>query len=325
MSGAAGAAGAAGVSGSSGASGSGTPSSSEDEPLSKEEERDQLTPPPVAVRHRRVSGRIVILVVVILLVIGGLGGWYYQRHHSSSSPRPVAPTQTQTVADEALARQVGIQAADLPGWTSVATLTGNAFASEASSSPAATAAFTKASSALAGCLKVPALDVTRAFGAPSRNRVATSSSPTYVSPAAGGTAANSVVDVMRAPAAERGDDKVFSNPALFATCYQSYATTMLPYAIPTSAAAADPFTSVTVAEATVASPPSSRVHTQGFVITRTRTGSPLVTTAVAIFGGRMQATLNLTSPAAFPTTTGSSLISVVEGRVAGNLPAIKSK
>jgi hypothetical protein len=327
-SGAAAAAGAAGAAaGSTGSTDKDTPSSPDDGgPQSKEEERDNLGPPPVAVRHRRVSGRLVIVLVVILLVIGALGGWYYKRHHSTT-PHRAAPTQQAIVADAALAGRIGIQAADLPGWTSAPTTTGNAFASDATTSAASTAAFTKASDTLATCLKVPTPDVTRAFGAASPNRTAFSSSPTYIAPVAlgAGTAANSVVDVMRSPKSEHSDNKVFTNPTLFVSCYKIYAQAMLPYAIPAAAAAVSPFTSVSVVPATVAAPTNSRVHAQAFVITRSRaTGAPVVTTAVAIFGGRLQATLDLSSPGAFPATSQSALVGAVETRVAGDLPATKT-
>jgi hypothetical protein len=150
-----------------------------------------------------------------------------------------------------------------------------------------------------------------------------SSSPTYIAPVATGTgtAANSVVDVMRSPKTERSDYKVFADPSTFVSCYKTYAQTMLPYAIPTAAAAVSPFTSVSVVPATVSAPSNSRVHAQGYVITRSRaTGAPVVTTAVAIFGGRMQATLDLSSPGAFPIASESALVTAVEGRVATNLP-----
>ncbi len=124
---------------------------------------------------------------------------------------------------------------------------------------------------------------------------------------------------MRGPGAEHNDFKTFANPTSFASCYQSYAQSLLPYA----ATAAAPFTSVTVQPTTVATPASSRVHAEAFVITRSGHATE-VTTAVAVFGGRMQATLALASPSSFPATVESSLVSAVEGRVAGNLPAVKA-
>jgi hypothetical protein len=123
---------------------------------------------------------------------------------------------------------------------------------------------------------------------------------------------------MRGPTSEHADFKVFSDPTLFATCYQSYAQTMLPYANAAGAAAA-PFTSVTVRPAPEAPPSSTRLHVAAFAITRTGPKVSVVTTAVVVYGGRMQATLDLASTTAFPPATEGSLVSAVEGRLLGNL------
>jgi hypothetical protein len=53
-----------------------------------------------------------------------------------------------------------------------------------------------------------------------------------------------------------------------------------------------------------------------FQITRTGTAGSVGTTAVAIFGGRIETTLALTSSTTFPTTTASTLVPAVETRVA---------
>jgi hypothetical protein len=288
---------------------------SQERPTVPDEERDTLTPAPTAVRHRRVSGRVVIVLVVLLLAIGAAGGWYYKRHHSSTT-RPATAAPKKVAADVALAGRVGILAADLPGWTTIPGSAGNAFNPTLASSPAATAAASKSTATLASCLKVPALDVSRAFGGPSPTRVALFSTPTYSDAAIPGTTASSVVDVMRGSGAERTDFKAFANPTLFASCYQAYAVSLIPYA----ATAAGPVTSVTVQPATLPAPSSSRLHVQGFTITRTGPAGSATTTAVAVFGGRMQATLALVSPTAFPVATQTSLLTGVEGRIAGSLP-----
>ncbi|MGH9019101.1 MAG: hypothetical protein ACRDY1_15225 [Acidimicrobiales bacterium] len=288
------------------------------------EERDTLIEAPSApVRHRRVSGRVVLVLVVILLIIGAAGGWYYKRHHSPTG-RSAAPPAAKTKADQTLATTIGIQLSDLgTGWTSTPGTTGDAFAANAQNTAASTTAQTKATATLAGCLKVAVADVSRAFGGPTPNRTAAASTPTYIGGSVPGTAANSVVDVMRAPSAEHADQKVFADPTTFASCYQSYAQSMLAYAVPATAAAANEFTSVTVAPATVPAPSSSRVHTEAFTVTRVGKLTS-VTTAVAVFGGRLQATLNLVSSGTFPATTESTVVAAVEARVTSNLRTPKT-
>jgi hypothetical protein len=279
------------------------------------EKRDQLTPPaPPARRHRRVSGRFVILLVVLVLVLGAAGGWYYKRHHSSTG-RPAVPTAQQTQKDVALAAKAGIQAGDLTGWTVSPGSPGDGFAPVGITSAAATAAQGKASTALAQCLKVPEADVTRAFGAASTARTASSLTPTYVAPGAPGTTASSVVDVMRGPVAEHADNKIFSNPTNFAVCYEFYADSMLPYA----GTAAAPFTSVAVKPATVAAPSNPKVTASAFTITRIGGGVTDTSTVVAVFGGRVQDTLDMASTSTFPAATETTLLTAIEARVVGDL------
>jgi hypothetical protein len=281
-----------------------------------EEKRDQLTPPaPPARRHRRVSGRFVILLVVILLLLGAAGGWYYKRHHSTSG-RPAVPSAVQTQKDVTLASKVGIQATDLPGWSVTRGSTGDGFAPLTTTSAAATSAQAKASTILSQCLKVSVADVTRAFGAGSTARTAASLTPTYVFAGTPGTTASSVVDVMRGPVAEHADDKVFSNPTTFAICYEFYANAMLPYVGPV----ANPFTEVAVKPATVAAPSNPKVTAAAFEITRNDSTGTETDTVVAIFGGRVEATLDMASASTFPPATEASLVSAVETRVVADLP-----
>jgi len=273
---------------------------------------DQPATPPGPVGHRRVSGRVFILLVVVLLVIGAIGGWYYKRNHSSSATAVEGSAQTQ--ADLVLATRLGVHATDLPGWT---TTPGSvaAFAPVAVSSAAATAAAARASTALGQCLHVPTAEVTAAFGVPSPARSAGAVTPTFNDPGTPGTTASSVVDVMRDAATVTDDSKVFADPALFASCYQPYAQTMLPYVEPASAA---PFTSVAVQATAVPVASASRIQVEAFRITRARTGASVVTTAVAIFGGRVQTTVAMTSPTTFPASVESSLVTALEGRVAAS-------
>jgi hypothetical protein len=264
-----------------------------------------------AVRHRRVSGRHFVLVVALLLVVGAAAGWYYKRNNSSPTT-PVTTTSARAQADLALAERLGVQRADLAGWTT-APGSGDAFASLAVGSPAATAAQAKASAALAQCLHVPTADVTDAFGGPSAARSAVAVTPTYGDPTAAGTTASSASEVMLGASTVAADGKVFANATQFASCYQPYAETMLPFAGPASA---PPFTSVTVQTTTVPVAAARPIQVEAFQITRARAGATTVTTAVAIFGGRVQTTLAMTSTGTFPASIENSLVTALEGRVA---------
>jgi hypothetical protein len=285
-----------------------------------DDERDDLgvgiVPAP---RRRKVTGRLFILLVVLLLALGAAGGWYYQKHRSSSGP--AAPTAAQKLAAVTLAGHVNIQATDLPGWTATPGSPGNAFSAGAAKSPAAKVA--QATTTMARCLNSTKGKVNRAFGTEGPSSVARSAqvpSSVYADPSAAGVAASSVVDVMSFAKYEHADFSVFANPTTFTTCYQPYAEALLP--------ATPPFTSVAVTPVALAPPANAAVHVEAFQITRTGTdaGAPVsvTTTAVAIFGGRVQATLTLAGPAGaagFPSSTQAALVQAVEGRVAATLPA----
>ena len=266
------------------------------------------------VGQRRISGRLFIILVVLLLLIGAAGGWYYKRHHSSTGG-PSTPPAAVVQADATLAASVGVQHADLPGWTVTPGPTGNAFTSTVASTAATTTAAT-ATTALSDCLHTSTTDVIGAFGGSSATRSAQAATPTYSDPSATGTTASSVVDVMRGAAAEQADFAILSNPE-FAACYAVFAQTILPYAA--SAPAGSPFTSVTVAPATVPTPASSRVRAQAFTITRTGPSGTVTTTAVALFGGRIQTTIDMTSTSTFPAAVQNSLVTAVETRMATSL------
>jgi hypothetical protein len=266
------------------------------------------------VGQRRISGRLFIVLVVLLLLIGAAGGWYYKRHHSSAGA-PSTPPAAVVQADDTLAASVGVQHGDLPGWTTTPGSPGNPFTAAVTSSGATTAMAT-ATTALSDCLHLPATEVTGAFGDPSPSRTAQSATPTYTAPTPPGTTASSVVDVMRGATAERADFQVFSDPE-FSACYGVYAQTMLPYSplAPTGSS----FASVTVAPATVPTPANSRIHIEEFVITRTGPAGTVTTTAAALFGGRIQTTVDMTSTSTFPATVQSSLVTAVEAHMAAKL------
>jgi hypothetical protein len=280
--------------------------------------KDPDDTPKKPVRNRRVSARVVILLVVLLVAIGAAGGWYYKRHQTAAAPTKPPPTAAQAQADVALAARIGIQHTDLPGWTTTPGSNGDVFASIASGSSAALAAQKSAEATLARCLKVSTPVVTRAFGGTAPARTAQSATPTYSDPGGAGFGASSVVDVMRAAAPVHGDFKVFSDPSAFASCYQPYVQTMLPYATATAAAA--PFSSVTVQPATVPTLANKRVKVLAVQVIRTNGSTSVVTMAVAMFGGTVQANLAMTSPSGFPTSTEASLVQAMEQRVAANLP-----
>ena len=145
----------------------------------------------------------------------------------------------------------------------------------------------------------------------SPQRTAQSATPTYVDPGQAGTAASSVVDVSKTAATEQADFSVLDNIG-FAPCYQAYAQSMLPYA-----ASASPFNSVTVTSIPVSTPTNPAVKAVEYQIARTAASSTVTTTALAVSGGRILATLTLNSTGTFPATTTSALLTAVEGRVAG--------
>ena len=132
-----------------------------------------------------------------------------------------------------------------------------------------------------------------AWAAPCRSARAEVTSPSYADPAGNGGAVSSVVDVVQSPQVEEADAEVFQDPALFATCYQPFVQAMLPYAPGRARRASPP---------PRCSPSSSRCPTDPAPVTvaafqiariandkgQTKT---VVTTATAVFDGRVQATL----------------------------------
>ncbi len=273
---------------------------------------------------RRRNLRIGLLTIAVVLVAGGTEGWF-ATHKTTPTAKTKAPAITPAVTlarNTTLAAGVGIQPGQLSGWTGAAGNAGNPFASGAASSAAATTAATTAASDLAQCLKVPVSDVDGAFGiGAGSGRVASAQSLVFSQAGVPGSAASSSVSVMGSSADVAGDLAVFANPALFGSCYQSYAQAMVPYVAGPQAGTA--FSTATVQADQVPQPASSSVHVAAVQISRIANVSGQAVTvntdAIAVFGGRVQATLTTTSDLVFDQATENSLVSAVEAKVAGDI------
>ena len=273
-------------------------------------------------RHGRRKRSALILMVVVLLAVAG-GEWYVRAQHTTtvSAPPPATPG-----SDKALAARIGIQSSDLSGWPAASDNVGNVFATEANASLAAAHAAQRAGGELSRCLRVPFSAVNGAFGMGSSQSAvlsARAASPVYSDPTGGGIT-SSVVDVMRSDADVQADARVFANPQLFATCYQPFVQAMLPYegSAGTGTTAGTSYATDTVQPAVMpALPASSGVHEAAFYVARIGTinGQTIteVTTAIAIYGGRLQATLSTVSDFVFPPDVQAALVHTVEIRVQG--------
>jgi hypothetical protein len=120
---------------------------------------------------------------------------------------------------------------------------------------------------------------------------------------------------------EQVDARVFSDPSLFAACYQPYAQAMLRYAAPPGTSTSSlSFASV---EPVVVPPPpdGSNVQVAAFQIARIGNDKgqtvTVITTAIAIFGGRVQASLGTVSDFVFPLDVQNQLVHTIEARVIG--------
>jgi len=260
--------------------------------------------------------RIVLVTVLFGLTPVAVGAWYF--HVVGTTPH----VEGAGVSDAAIAQRVGIVPADLPGWASAPSNGGNAFAAGAiTGGPAAARTAAQASTELARCLKVPQSAVDGAFGMGVATQQLTAEvvSPVYADPRGNGTV-SSVVDVVRSVKAQQADAAVFANPALFATCYQPYAQAMLPYADTTGTGAAG-FATATVEPVVVPVPDGTGVQVAGFQIARIANlkGQTVtqVTTATAVFGGRVQATFGMVSTFVFPLDAQYKLVHNIEARVIG--------
>ena len=260
--------------------------------------------------------RLIVFTVLAGLIPIAAGLRYFHAQGATGHITGVA------LSDVAIAGRVGIQPGDLPGWSTNATRMGNAFAAGATTHGAAglnTAE--QASTVLARCLHVPVSAVDGAFGMGSAvtQRTAEVTSPSYADPAGNGGAVNSVVDVVQSPQVGEADASVFQNPALFATCYQPFVQAMLPYA---PGGGGSGFATATVQPVVVPVPEGpGTVTVAGFQIARianepgqTKT---VISTATAVFDGRVQATLGTVSNLVFSLNAQDQLVRNMEIRTIG--------
>jgi hypothetical protein len=273
--------------------------------------------------HRHVSttrSQDVVRLAVFTLLAGlipvAAGLRYFQAQGTTGRITGVA------LSDTAIAGRVGIQPGDLPGWSASAPTMGNAFAAGATTNgPAALNTAEQASTVLARCLHVPVSAVDGAFGMGSAvsQRTAEVTSPSYADPAGNGGAVSSVVDVVQSPQIQDADAAVFQDPALFATCYQPFVQAMLPYS---SVAAGAGFATATVQPVIVPVPTGpGAVTVAGFQIARIANDKgqtkTVVSTATAVFDGRVQATLGTVSNLVFSLDAQDQLVRNTEIRVIG--------
>jgi hypothetical protein len=271
----------------------------------------RLTVPDV--RHT-VKAALATLLAGLLAIAAGV--WYLH----SQPPAPHAGRSS--LSDTAIAARVGIQPGDLSGWHTNAPGMGNAFAAGASTNGAAGLHHAEqASSIMARCLHVPISAVYGAFGVASAisQRTAESTSLSYADPNGNGGGVNSFVDVMSTRQIQQADAAVFRDPALFATCYQPYVQAMLPYA---SGGGGAGFATATVQPVPVPVPSGpGDVEVAAFQIARIANDAgqttTVVNTAVAIFDGRVQATLGTVSNFVFSLSAQDQLVRDLEIRVIG--------
>ncbi len=259
--------------------------------------------------------RLVLVSVLVGLLPMAAGVWYLHLQ-----PLPTQPGKS--LSDAAIAARVGIQPGDLSGWSTATTRMGNPFAAGATShGVAALRTAEQASTVLARCLHVPVSAVDGAFGMGSgvSARTAQAASPTYLDPSGNGGAVGSVVDVMKTPQIQQADSSVFQDPALFATCYQPFVQAMLPYA---SGGGSAGFATATVQPLVVPVPDGpGTIPVAAFQIARIGNGNgqttTVVTTAIAVSAGRVQATLGTVSNFVFSLDAQNQLVRDVETRTIG--------
>jgi len=260
--------------------------------------------------------RLILVTVLVGLVPMAAGVWYFHLQ-----PLPTRPAG-HFLSDAAIAARVGIQPGDLPGWSAEASRMGNPFAAGATSHGAAALRTAQQSSTvLARCLHVPLSAVDGAFGMGSAvtQRTAQVTSPAYADPSGNGGAVGSVVDVVKSPQIQQADSDVFQDPSLFATCYQPFVQAMLPYA---SGGGSSGFATATVQPVVVPVPDGPEtVQVAAFQIARIGNGNgqttTVVTTAIAVFAGRAQATLGTVSNFVFSLDAQNRLVRDVEIRTIG--------
>ena len=267
-------------------------------------------------RPSRNMVRLVVFTILAGLIPFAAGIRYFQSHGATGQIPPGL------LSDSAIAARVGIQRTDLPGWAVAAPTVGNAFAAGATTNGAAALQTAEqASTVMAGCLHVPVSAVDGAFGMGSAvsQVTAEATSPTYLDPSGNGGAVSSVVDVVQSAKAEEADGAVFQDPALFATCYQPYVQAMLPYA---SGASGVTYATATVQPIVVPVPTGpAPVTVAGFQIARiaNETGQTktVVSTATAVFDGRVQTTMGTVSNLVFSLDAQDQLARDLEIRTIG--------
>ena len=277
--------------------------------------RPQATKSPRPGRWYRL---VMITLLVALIPIAG-GAWYLHERDSATTETTQSGVSAATIASS-----VGIQRGDVSGWKSDNSHASNAFAAGATTHGhgAAQTAQTAAGT-LARCLRVPVSAVDGAFGLSSTSvaPVARVGSPDYLDPDGNGGAVSSVVDVMSSDSVAASDVRVFQNPALFATCYQPYLQAMLPYAGRTGAGTGGFATAVVEPVAVPTPPQGAKVQVVAFQIARIGNDPnetvTEITTAIAIFGGRTQATVDAVSDFVFPIDVENQVVQSVEARLLG--------
>jgi len=271
----------------------------------------------VARAHSTVR-RLGVMTIVLVLVAAGALGWYWKTHHALPFQTPVPPPNP--ARDLQMAMSTLVTPGDLSGWSTTAQSLDNPFAMGVSSSAQATAASAGASSPLAQCLGVSGSALSAATGAAGAAvpaRTAAASSHLYAD-AAAGSLAGSVSEVMSSSSAAQADAKVFADASLFDLCYQPYVQAMLPY-LSSVIGSSQKFDTATIDPLSVPAPGGRSVHAYGFQITLLghsgNSGTTMVLDDVAVFGGRVQATLSMPSNVVFPVDTQAALVRAVEGRV----------
>jgi hypothetical protein len=258
--------------------------------------------------------RLAVLAVVAVLV-SVAAGLSYSRQPSAGSP-------ASGLSDNAIALRVGIQPGDLPGWSSSAARMDNAFAAGANTHGAVGLGIAvQASTILARCLHVPASAVAGAFGMGNAvsQRTAQVASPSYADPSGNAGAASSVVDVVKTSQIQQADSNVFSDPALFATCYQPYVQAMLPFAAGGGVAGFATATVQPVVVPVASGPAPAKVAAFQIARIANEPGqtTTVITTAVAVYDGRVQATLGTVSNFVFPIDAQNQLVHDLEVRAIG--------
>jgi hypothetical protein len=261
--------------------------------------------------------RLVLVAALAGLIPLAAGVWYAHLQTGATS------TGAKTLSDTKIAGRVGIQPGDLPNWSSTAPRMGNAFAAGATSNGAfGLSTAVQASTNMARCLHVPISAVEGAFGMGNAisQRTAEVASPSYADPSGNGGSVNSVVDVVKTPQIETADANVFQDPSLFATCYQPYVQAMLPFAA--GSGAGPGFATATVQPILVPVPAGpGDVEVAAFQIARIANDpgqtTTVVTTAIAVFGGRVQATIGTVSNFVFSIDAQNQLVHDVEVRTIG--------